>query len=62
MLEEAIAKLPTKQKKVFVLRYFEEMPYEDISRILKTTVGGLKANYFHALKNIQKYVKGKTDL
>lgn len=59
LLEEAVSKLPAKQKKVFVLRYFEEMPYEDISKILKITVGGLKANYFHALKNIQKYVKGK---
>ena len=59
LLEEAVSKLPAKQKKVFVLRYFEEMPYEDISKILKITVGGLKANYFHALKNIQKYVKEK---
>jgi RNA polymerase sigma-70 factor (ECF subfamily) len=62
LLEEAVSELPAKQKKVFVLRYFEEMPYEDISKILKITVGGLKANYFHALKNIQKYVKGKIDL
>jgi RNA polymerase sigma-70 factor, ECF subfamily len=59
LLEDAITKLPAKQKQVFVLRYFEEMPYEDISKILKITVGGLKANYFHALKNIQKYVKNQ---
>lgn len=62
LLESAIAQLPAKQKKVFVLRYFEEMPYEEISRTLKISVGGLKANYFHALKNIQKYVKRKTEI
>jgi RNA polymerase sigma-70 factor, ECF subfamily len=60
LLERAIAKLPAKQKKIFVLRYYDEMPYEEISKVLKRSVGGLKANYFHALKNIQKYVKKET--
>ena len=49
--------MPEKQKKVFVLRYYEELPYEEISKILKTSVGGLKANYFHAVKKIAEYVK-----
>lgn len=57
LIEEAIASLPTKQKSVFVLRYYEEMPYEEIAKILKTSVGGLKANYFHAMKKIQEYVR-----
>jgi RNA polymerase sigma-70 factor (ECF subfamily) len=57
LIEEAIARLPEKQKSVFVLRYYEELPYEEISKVLKTSVGGLKANYFHAVKKIQEYVK-----
>jgi len=56
LIEEAIAKLPEKQKAVFILRYHEELPYEDISLILKTSIGGLKANYFHAAKKIGEYV------
>jgi|WetSurMetagenome_2_1015567.scaffolds.fasta_scaffold53743_4 RNA polymerase sigma-70 factor, ECF subfamily len=53
----AIARLPEKQKAVFVMRYFDELTYEEISRILKTSVGGLKANYFHALRKVQEYMK-----
>lgn len=56
LIEKAIANLPNKQKQVFILRYYNELPYEEISKILKTSVGGLKANYFHALKNIKKYL------
>jgi RNA polymerase sigma-70 factor (ECF subfamily) len=56
LIEEAIAKLPEKQKAVFILRYHEELPYEEISLILKTSIGGLKANYFHAAKKIGEYV------
>lgn len=56
LIEEAVEKLPTKQKAVFVLRYHEELPYEEISKILKTSVGGLKANYFHAVKKIGAYI------
>ena len=56
LIEEAIAKLPEKQKAVFILRYHEELSYEEISHILKTSVGGLKANYFHAVKKIGEYV------
>ena len=56
LIEEAIAKLPEKQKAVFILRYHEELSYEEIALILKTSVGGLKANYFHAAKKIGEYV------
>jgi RNA polymerase sigma-70 factor (ECF subfamily) len=56
LIEEAISGLPEKQKAVFILRYHEELSYEDISQILKTSVGGLKANYFHAAKKIAEYV------
>ncbi len=56
-LEEAVRALPERQKAVFVLRYFDGMPYEEISGILKTSVGGLKANYFHALRKVQEALK-----
>lgn len=56
-LEKAVAQLPEKQRAVFVLRHYEEMPYEEISQVLKTSIGGLKANYFHALKKVQQYLK-----
>jgi RNA polymerase sigma factor (sigma-70 family) len=56
LIEEAIQRLPEKQKAVFILRYYEELPYEDISKILQTSVGGLKANYFHAVKKIGEFV------
>ncbi len=56
LIEEAIARLPEKQKAVFLLRYYDELSYEDISQILKTSIGGLKANYFHAAKKIGEYV------
>ena len=56
-LQKAISRLPAKQKAVFVLRYYDEMPYAEISKILRTSVGGLKANYFHALKKLKTAVK-----
>jgi RNA polymerase sigma factor (sigma-70 family) len=56
LVEEAIAKLPEKQKAVFILRYHEDLSYEEISHILKTSIGGLKANYFHAAQKIGEYV------
>jgi RNA polymerase sigma-70 factor (ECF subfamily) len=57
LIEQAIARLPEKQKAVFVLRYYDELPYQEIAKLLKTSVGGLKANYFHAVKKIQEYVR-----
>jgi RNA polymerase sigma-70 factor, ECF subfamily len=56
-LEKAVALLPDRQRSVFVLRYFEELPYEEIAKILKTSVGGLKANYFHAAKKVRQVLK-----
>jgi RNA polymerase sigma-70 factor (ECF subfamily) len=52
----AIQQLPDKQKLVFNLRYFEEMPYEEISQILDTSVGALKASYHYAVKKIEEYI------
>lgn len=60
-LEKAVALLPDKQRAVFVLRYYEEMPYAEIAKVLKTSVGGLKANYFHALKKVQQVLKDETE-
>jgi RNA polymerase sigma-70 factor (ECF subfamily) len=56
-LQQAIAALPEKQRAVFTLRFYDELPYEEISQILKTSVGGLKANYFHALRKVKEYMK-----
>ena len=53
ILFKAIAKLPKKQKSVFCLRYFDEIPYEDISEILGTSVGALKASYHFAVEKIK---------
>ncbi len=57
ILQKAIATLPQKQQLVFNLRYFEELKYEEISDILETSVGALKASYHHASKKIQEYIK-----
>ncbi len=55
-LQKAIALLPEKQQLVFKMKYFQELKYEEISAILGTTVGGLKASYFHAVKKIEDYM------
>ena len=55
-LQMAIQQLPEKQKAVFNLRYFEEMPYEQMSRVLETSEGALKASYHHAVKKIEDYI------
>jgi RNA polymerase sigma-70 factor (ECF subfamily) len=57
VLQQALEVLPEKQKQVFVLRYFDELPYKDISAMLNTSVGGLKASYHHAVKKIEAFVK-----
>lgn len=56
-LQKAIATLPEKQQLVFKMKYFEEMKYENMSEILDTSVGGLKANYHHAVKKIEAFLK-----
>lgn len=55
-LQQAIARLPEKQRLVFNMRYFDEMKYEDISEILGTSVGALKASYHHAARKIEEYL------
>ena len=54
-LQNAINQLPEKQRLVFNMRYFDEMKYEEISDILGTSVGALKASYHHALKKIEQF-------
>jgi len=56
-LQKAIVQLPEKQRIVFNLKYFEEMKYEDMSRVLETSVGALKASYHHAVKKVEEYLK-----
>jgi RNA polymerase sigma factor (sigma-70 family) len=55
-LQKAILLLPEKQRIVFNLRYYEEMPYEKMSEILGTSVGALKASYHHAAKKIESFL------
>ena len=55
-LQKAILTLPEKQRVVFNMKYFEEMKYEEISEVLGTSVGALKASFHHAVKKIEKFV------
>lgn len=57
-LQKAILSLPEKQRIVFNLRYYEEMPYEEMSEILETSVGALKASYHIAAKKIEEFLLG----
>lgn len=57
-LQLAIQQLPEKQRLVFNLRYYDEMPYEQMSRVLGTSEGALKASYHHAAKKIQDFILG----
>lgn len=55
-LQKAVASLPEKQRLVFNMKYFDEMKYEEISDILGTSVGALKASYHHAVKKISDFI------
>jgi len=55
-LQLAIQQLPEKQRLVFTLRYYDEMPYEEMSKVLETSEGALKASYHHAVKKIEDYI------
>jgi RNA polymerase sigma factor (sigma-70 family) len=55
-LQLAVQKLPEKQKAVFNLRYYDEMPYAEMSTVLETSEGALKASYHHAVKKIEEYI------
>ncbi|HNR20076.1 MAG TPA: sigma-70 family RNA polymerase sigma factor [Bacteroidia bacterium] len=57
-LQKAILSLPEKQRTVFNLRYYDEMKYEQMSEVLGTSVGALKASYHHAVQKIEKYITG----
>lgn len=56
-LQLAIQQLPDKQRAVFNLRYYDEMPYEEMSRVLETSEGALKASYHHAVKKVEEFIK-----
>lgn len=57
-LQNAILRLPEKQRIVFNMKYYEEMSYEEMSRVLNTSVGALKASYHHAVKKIELFITG----
>lgn len=59
-LHKAILELPQKQKLVFEMRYYQEMTYEEISAILGTSVGALKASYHIAYKKVQQFIEEKS--
>ncbi|MCD4746814.1 MAG: sigma-70 family RNA polymerase sigma factor [Bacteroidales bacterium] len=56
-LQKALLKLPNKQRLVFNMKYYDEMKYEDMSEVLGTSVGALKASYHIAVKKIENYIK-----
>lgn len=56
ILQKAIIKLPDKQRLVFNMKYFDDLPYETISEITKTSVGALKASFHHAVKKIEEFL------
>lgn len=57
IIEEAKQTLPPKQRIVFDLRYYEEMSYEEMSEVLNTSDGALKASYHHAVKKIKEFIQ-----
>lgn len=59
MVNKALDKLPPKQKQIFILRNFDQLSYEEISKITGKSIGGLKANYFHALKKVMELTNEK---
>jgi RNA polymerase sigma-70 factor, ECF subfamily len=56
-IENMLQKLPPKQREVFILKSFDDLSYEEISGITGKSVGGLKANYFHAVQKLMKLLK-----
>ena len=60
-LHAAIAKLPPKQKAVFIMRYFDEIPYGQISEMLGTSEGALKASYHHAYEKVKSSLQEQAD-
>lgn len=60
-LDTVLQKLPVKQREVFILRNFDELSYEEIAEITGKSTGGLKANYFHAVKKINEMMEDKDE-
>ena len=56
-LARAVGRLPAKQRAVFTLRYWDEMPYEEMATVLETSVGALKASYHHAVAKVERWVR-----
>jgi RNA polymerase sigma-70 factor (ECF subfamily) len=56
-LQIAIQQLPEKQRIVFGLRYFDEMSYDEMSEVLGTSTGALKASFHHAVKKVEEFIK-----
>ena len=61
ILQQAIKTLPTKQQLVFNMKYFDNLKYKQMSEILETSEGALKASYFHAVKKVEAFVKNSTN-
>lgn len=59
-LQQAISVLPEKQRTVFIMRYFDEMKYEEISEMLEVTSATLRTNYHLAVKKIEEFIKQKS--
>jgi RNA polymerase sigma-70 factor (ECF subfamily) len=57
LLQNAIQSLPEKQKLVFMMRYYDDLPYEEISKIVDMSVGTLKTNYHYAKQKIEEHIK-----
>lgn len=55
-LQKAILKLPEKQRIVFNMKYYDELKYEEMSEVLETSVGALKASYHHAVRKIEEFL------
>ncbi len=56
----AIARLPKKQRAALILRVYHELPHDEIAEILGSSVGAVKANFFHALANLKKLLQGRS--
>ncbi|RQP14492.1 MAG: RNA polymerase sigma factor, partial [Chryseobacterium sp.] len=61
LLQQAIQTLPEKQKLVFTIKYYDDLPYEEMSKILDMSVGTLKTNYHYAKEKVTQYLKEHSD-
>lgn len=59
LLNNAIEQLPAQQRAVFNMRFYDNLSYDEISKVLGKSVGGMKANYFHAVKNIESFLRSQ---